>query len=315
MHTGNFAHVGGSTWRAGQEQRVSSWNMLSFLTFHPSAVLIFDSKGLVRFCSNALARLIGATSTDLAGTQVRNFMVGLPLAPETEGYNVAFGTFHAAKRCLQPWTIKTRDGGTIPLDGYFGSLSTDDGYRFCLQLNLRSGDKATSDVSPSDEAANSPAMPGASCIPASQLADGDKVPEQLVRRLTSPGAGTPRWRRHRAATSDDARMDVTSVRTTQVQLLFDREYRISFVSSSIEDLLSHDYEKVVGMHVSDLLPEFPSRVGVIRSISSATAQLRDMGCFRSHALHATGRKVPVLLALREKRFNHLISLTISAADR
>lgn len=300
MQAGNIQEKADSASVAERERCLPDWNSPAFQAPLSFGVLIFDSKGLVRFCSAALAQLIGANAKELTGTCVRELLPALPFDPATEGYNVAFGIFRAAKRCLEPWSIQTRDGGMMQAQGYFGSLETDDGYRFCLQLQLPAGLDALQAGLPS-------AATGTTLTIASAGVGAFRHP-----------AGTPASRHAPWAmpvtAPDSVRAAAAGIaRPPQVQLLFDRDYRVSFASSSIEDLLSHDYERVIGMHVSDLLPDVPSRVGVIRSISSATARLRSIGSFRSHARHASGRRVPVLVALREKKYERLISLLISAA--
>lgn len=276
---------------------------------YPLGVLIFDSKGLIRFCSTTLADLLGASANDLAGRCVREFLPALPFDPATEGYNVAFGTFYSTKRCLQSWRMKTGRGGTVQVDGYFASLSTEDGYRFCLQLQLRNADSATDDAIDGAHAAS-----GHAGTAAGRIALAEETRQYSRHSPSLSGESNRRWRREWLSSSRAIHAAPPDMQPRPVQLLFDREYRISFASSSIEDLLAHDYERVTGMHVSDLLPDFPSRLGAIRTIGDAMARLRSMGSILVHALHASGTKVPVVVALREKKHMHLISLLISAAE-
>lgn len=279
-------------------------------------VLILDSKGQVFFCSDALARLAGSSSIEMIGMEVRDFMPGIPFDPATEGYNVAFGAFCAARRCLQSWTLHTRGGGTVQLDGYFAMLKMPSGYVFCVELQQHAGAAIPApDASP---------RPGARSRRAwNRMAGTAQVARSLSSLWRAPGmrAALAHWRqhpRHRPASGLQekraaARLPAAhSIRPPHVQLLLDRDYRIGFASSAIEDLLAHDYEKIVGMHVSDLLPELLSRLGGMCSVKNAKAKLRGMGSFVSHARHAGGHDVPVVVQLREKKSDQLISLLVSA---
>lgn len=273
----------------------------------PLGTLILDSKGMVRFCSDALARLAGSTAADMVGASARSFMPDLPLDPATEGYNVAFAAFCAARRCLQSWTVTTGHGGTVQVEGYFGSLRTDAGYRFCLELQLPAEHGDSRDM------AMQAAQHGTGGTAAARTTNAEKSWPDLWHKPRTQHAGTRRPPRPHAAALPRLTGEALAARTPHVQLLLDREYRIVFASSAIEDLLALDYEKIIGMHVSDVLPELLSRVGGARSVKSAIETLRSMGSFASHARHANGQHVPVVVALREKRCDHMIPLLISAA--
>lgn len=278
-------------------------------------VLILDSKGLVFFCSDALARLAGSSSTEIIGTEVRAFMPGIPFDPATEGYNVAFGAFCAAQRCRQSWTLHTRAGGTVQLDGYFAMLKMPSGYVFCLELQQRAGDGPMP----------GPGMtlrPGARRLRALTGMAGKERAETSLSKRWRTRAALKRWPlqlRLRPASGPQEKWLATAaspaahaIRAPHVQLLLDRDWRIGFASSAIEDLLAHDYEKLIGMHVSDVLPELLTRLGGMCSVKNAKAKLRGMGSFLSHARHAGGHDVPVVIQLREKRYDQLIPLLVSA---
>jgi PAS domain-containing protein len=101
----------------------------------PPGTLILDSKGRVSFCSDCLARMAGYSVNELVGRNVRSFMPALPLYPDAEGGNIAFGTFASAKQCRQSWTLMRREGGTLEIEGYFAMLKMQSGYVFCLELH------------------------------------------------------------------------------------------------------------------------------------------------------------------------------------
>ena len=97
--------------------------------------LIVNSKGEVSFCSDSVAEFAGYTRDELVGSRVRHFIPALPMNPDTEGYNIAFGVFSSNRRRRQSWMLKKRDGGTVKADAYFGMLKMDSGYVFCLELH------------------------------------------------------------------------------------------------------------------------------------------------------------------------------------
>lgn len=313
MQANNLPHVANALHIRRPEDSGLNRVCAATRTPKPLGTLILDSNGMVRFCSDALARLAGSTAADMVGTAARSFMPDLPLDPATEGYNVAFAAFCAARRCLQSWTVKTGHGGTVQVEGYFGSLRTDAGYRFCLELQLPAEHGDSRDMTMQAARRSAPAMHGAGGAAAARTTNAEKPWPDLGHKSRTQHAGTRRPPRPRAAAISRLAGEAPAARTPHVQLLLDREYRIVFASSAIEDLLALDYEKIIGMHVSDVLPELLSRVGGARSVKSAIETLRSMGSFASHARHANGQHVPVVVALREKRCNHMIPLLISAA--
>lgn len=322
MQKSSIEHLASAMWSRGAGENRLNLRHTEANASRNLGVLVFDSKGLVIFCSDAIARMTGSSSTEIIGTEVRNFMPGIPLDPATEGYNVAFGAFSAARRMRQSWTLYVQDGGAVQLDGYFAMLKMPSGYVFCLELHQRPevelilapGAIARTEArrlrSSASAAGSAMARKNGVGRSLSRLWHKFGLRASLIRKplrqQLQPGSGLDSQ-----APAALAGRTTHAIRPPHVQLLLDRDYRVGFASSAIEDLLAHDYEKVIGMPVSDVLPELLPRLGGMCSIKSAKAKLREMGSFISHARHANGDDIAVVVQLREKKCDQLIPLLIS----
>jgi PAS domain-containing protein len=105
--------------------------------------LLIDIRGTIVFCDTAVARLQGSSCENLIGRPIRAVVPGLPLDPRTEGYNVAFVSFSAA-RCVRPWPLLKQDGSRTLVEGKVILLNTDESYLFRLELHQPAGGDAAS---------------------------------------------------------------------------------------------------------------------------------------------------------------------------
>ncbi len=86
-----------------------------------AGVLLADLGGMVRFCSESVARLAGTTVGALTGKPVAEVLPGLPLRAQTPGYNLAFSAFGAGEVSGSGVRLLRADGSVVPVQA---SLST-----------------------------------------------------------------------------------------------------------------------------------------------------------------------------------------------
>lgn len=240
--------------------------------------LILDSKGMVRFCSPALARFAGFDRAGMAGIHARSLIPALPFNPATEGYNVAFAAFTAARRSVEHWTLRSADGRSLQVTGSLTVMRMDSGFAFCVEL----GDCAV-DTTSTDR--RNPALPArrAAASTGKRLQRHWPAFQSSMRPLHRP------------------RLDGTSrvANGGGIHVTLDRQYRIGFASSAIEELLGLNYEQLIGIPISVLLPELALVLASARTVKSARLNLQETGSFRSHARHADGRAIPVTVSLKK----------------
>lgn len=100
--------------------------------------LILDGNGTIRFCSNALANLVGVGAGELVGRTIKSLLPEMPLSPTTPGYNVAFAAFSCAAGYLHKWVLVRNDGSKLEVEASISSLKTGKEYLFCLGLHCPS---------------------------------------------------------------------------------------------------------------------------------------------------------------------------------
>lgn len=244
--------------------------------------LILDSKGVVRFCSPALARFAGFDRSGLAGKHVRSLIPALPFNAGTEGYNVAFAAFTAARHDVEHWALKSADGRSLQVKGSITMLRTDSGFLFCLDLD--------------------------DCAEAAAAADRRNAALSATRAAAANANRPPRPRTtSRVSTRrlHRARLHVTPLSANAapmpdaIHVTLDGQYRIGFASSAIEELLGLNYEQLIGAPISSLLPELALVLADARTVKKARLNLQQTGSFRSHARHADGRSIPVTVSLKK----------------
>lgn len=84
-----------------------------------------------------------------------------------------------------------------------------------------------------------------------------------------------------------------------VRIVLDKANRVGFASSSIEDVLGQDYEEVVGMPIADILPQMAIEEFAPLHKTRMSA-LRALSARCEFAVHADGRKVPVIVTLKNE---------------
>ena len=100
----------------------------------PSAVMILDSSGTVRYCHAEAARLFRAGATALVGRHVRELIPDLPFDPRTRGYNVAYATFWSPNGLLRGFCGVDGRGCSFGLQLTLGRLVLEKHHQILLRL-------------------------------------------------------------------------------------------------------------------------------------------------------------------------------------
>ena len=249
--------------------------------------VIVDSKGAIRFVSDCLAQLAGIPATELMGRSVRSIMPDLPLGAETEGYNVAFGAFTAARRQRQSWVFRAYGNTDLVVEGYLAMLKVNTGYLFCLELH---GVQKQKDASPELAV---PAPCQRHCHPL----------RMAVLRASEDSAGHDPLQ--------NASMELKLQGTAHcMRLALDRQFRVGFSCTSIERLLGFHYEGIVGTHVSQLLPELLQQLGTPRSVKRSRRNLLAAGRLETVARHTDGRQIPAVVTLLDDPCETILPLLL-----
>lgn len=106
----------------------------AYPTATTSIELIVDSRGSIVECSDALMTSIGIPKEQIFGKNVRSFIPALPFQAETEGYNIAYATFLAARKDATTWSIVLTDGRRFNAEGRIAIQRTFDAYAICVSL-------------------------------------------------------------------------------------------------------------------------------------------------------------------------------------
>ena len=86
-----------------------------------TGVLVADLDGIVRFCSESVARLAGIAVSAVTGKPIAELLPGLPLRAQTPGYNLAFAAFRHGEEPSRRVGLSRADGSVLPVHA---SLST-----------------------------------------------------------------------------------------------------------------------------------------------------------------------------------------------
>lgn len=76
-------------------------------------VLILDLGGIIRYADDIATSSIDCSTTELLGSSVAEFLPALPLHTNSNGYNVAFVSFHFSGRRWHRFKARRRDGTEI----------------------------------------------------------------------------------------------------------------------------------------------------------------------------------------------------------
>lgn len=257
----------------------------------PSVGLVVDSKGLIMDCSDDLLQPLGVEKKQIVGQSVRSLIPALPFQPATEGYNIAYATFAAAHKDAKRWLINTADGGRIEATGRIAIHRTAGAYAIRLTIGT--------------------------LTPRSRVTHREHRPPHSVSvhaesLCISSSGSTGRGSLHVLVPRPVLQM--RSDRSgSRVHLMLDSKYRIGFASSTLEELFGIDYEQVVGVPASVLLPDLQRHLGHAANLRSARSRLQKLGPFLSHARHANGHDIPVQVSLQEGVVGRLVALQLDVA--
>ena len=86
------------------------------------AALIVDVAGRITHCSRAAIELLGDKSEALIGRAVAAVIEGLPISPDTPGYNLAYAILQATDGQWARRNAVQTDGQKIPVDIQFSDV-------------------------------------------------------------------------------------------------------------------------------------------------------------------------------------------------
>ena len=86
------------------------------------ASLIVDVAGRITHCSRAAIELLGQKSEALIGRAVAAVIEGLPISPDTPGYNLAYAILQATDGQWAHRSAVQTDGQKIPVDIQFSDV-------------------------------------------------------------------------------------------------------------------------------------------------------------------------------------------------
>lgn len=263
-----------------------------------STELVVDSKGTITDCSDDLLQAMGVLKGDVAGKNIRSLIPALPFQAQTEGYNIAYATFAAVHKEPRTWVIHRGDGCSIEVKGRVVIHRMSNSYAIRLAIC---------------------ALPSQACKPQREYRGYRLDTGRIHPHAVSPSGATRQKYLH-LMVSQEAGVPATGMApavplrsatsSSRVHLTLDSQYRIRFASSSLEDLFGFDYEQIVGTRASVLLPDLQNQLGHASTVRSSRSRLRQMGAFLTHARHANGRAVPVMVRLQEDGVDRLITLQL-----
>lgn len=260
--------------------------------------LVVDSKGTITDCSDDLLQAMGVLKDDVAGKNVRSLIPALPFQAQTEGYNIAYATFAAAHKEPRTWVIKRGDGCSIEVKGRVAIHRMPNRYAIRLAIST-----LPSHVRTPQRENRGRRLDTGRILPHAMSPSG-ATSRKYLHLMASQEAGVP------AMGMQPAAQMRSGTSGSRVHLTLDSKFRIGFASSSLEDLFGIDYEQVVGTQASVLLPDLQNQLGHASTVRSARTSLRQMGAFLTHARHANGHAVPVMVSIQEEGADRLITLQL-----
>ena len=97
--------------------------------------LIVDVAGRITHCSRAAIELLGDKSEALIGRAVAAVIEGLPISPDTPGYNLAYAILQATEGQWARRNAVQTDGQKIPVDIQFSDVMKQLPFFITLTLN------------------------------------------------------------------------------------------------------------------------------------------------------------------------------------
>lgn len=103
-------------------------------------LLLLDTKGAVRFCSDPAA--LQRADAETVGRHVGELIEGLPLRPTTPGYNVAWVRFAFGGDTRRRLALRLPEGGVRPIDVGVRPLRMDRAHCLLVELRFANGPAA-----------------------------------------------------------------------------------------------------------------------------------------------------------------------------
>jgi diguanylate cyclase (GGDEF)-like protein/PAS domain S-box-containing protein len=100
-----------------------------------AGLLLADLSGVVRFCSESVARLAGTTVGALTGKAVAEVLPGLPLRAQTPGYNLMFTAFRAGEDSAYSVGLLRADGSFVPVQASLSAAAIQGSRMLVVQLS------------------------------------------------------------------------------------------------------------------------------------------------------------------------------------
>lgn len=116
------------------------------------ATVVLDAAGTVRCCNAAADALFGVGSGNLVGRELAALVPGVPIRPETPGYNVAYATFSAGCGNVRDALVRRPDGSALPVNIRFEHQQASNSRSIMMVLGLAESCPAKSGRTPPKEA-------------------------------------------------------------------------------------------------------------------------------------------------------------------
>ena len=100
------------------------------------ATVVLDAVGTVQCCNAAADALFGVGSGKLVGRELAALVPGVPIRPETPGYNIAYATFSANCGNVREALVRRPDGSALPVSIRFECQQARDHRSIMLVLGL-----------------------------------------------------------------------------------------------------------------------------------------------------------------------------------
>lgn len=98
------------------------------------AVIVTDISGSITEVSPAAAAMLGQAPDALLGNALKSIIPGLPFAPETPGYNLAYTGLYAIEDLWLRRSAQSADGQEMPIEVALASASMNDNRYIVLTL-------------------------------------------------------------------------------------------------------------------------------------------------------------------------------------
>jgi len=108
------------------------------------ATVVLDAAGTVECCNAAADDLFGVGSGKLVGRELAGLVPGVPIRPETPGYNIAYATFSAGCGSVRSALVRRSDGSALHVNIRFERPQMRDSRSIMMVLGLAENDAAAS---------------------------------------------------------------------------------------------------------------------------------------------------------------------------